>query len=35
MTMNTFDWVVTGISVTVLAFWLLLKWALSGKDSLR
>jgi hypothetical protein len=35
MTVNTFDWVVTGVLGTALALWLLWKWASSGKDSLR
>lgn len=33
--MNTFDWVVCGIVVIIGGGYLLLRWILSGKDSLR
>jgi hypothetical protein len=33
--MNTFDWVVCGIAGIGLVGWLLLRWIMSGKDSLR
>jgi len=33
--MNTFDWIVCGIVVVVGGGYLLLRWAFSGKDSLR
>jgi hypothetical protein len=33
--MNTFDWVVCGIFVVIGGGYLLLRWIMSGKDSLR
>lgn len=33
--MNTFDWIVCGLVVAVGGGYLLLRWIMSGEDSLR